>query len=162
SRSTTVQPGELAVVLGAGGGIGLAFTDIASALGAKVIAAASSADKLKAAAGRGAEVLLNYTEIDLKAAIREIAPDGVSVVVDPVGGPQAADLLRCLDFGGRYLVVGFAAGQIPTLPANLVLLRNRSVVGVEWGSWAKRYPARNVTLLAELDEMLAAGRLDPV
>ncbi|QXC60373.1 zinc-binding dehydrogenase [Aquihabitans sp. G128] len=133
TRRTTVAAGETVLVLGAAGGVGLAAIDVARSLGARVIAAASSPEKLADATAMGAEATIAYETEDLKVRARELSAGGVDVVVDPVGGPHTDAALRALGVGGRLLVIGFAAGGIPSLPANQVLLNNRSVVGVDWG-----------------------------
>lgn len=160
---TRVEPGEWVLVLGAGGGVGLACVDVARALGARVIAAASSDGKLAAARQMGAEATIAYEDpaIDLKLAAREISGGGVDVVIDIVGGRHSEPALRATKLFGRFCVVGFAAGTIPSVPLNLVLLNNRTLVGVEWGGWAFRHPLENRAVLAEVLEMTAAGRLNP-
>lgn len=162
-QRTAVAPGEWVAVLGAGGGIGLAAIGVARALGAKVVACASSPEKLEAARAAGADAVVAYEEpaVDLKAAIREVTGGGADVVVDPVGGEKAEPALRALRWGGRYVVIGFASGTIPSLPANQVLLNNRTVVGVDWGSWAVRNQEANAALVAELVQLVADGRLQP-
>jgi NADPH2:quinone reductase len=158
---TTVVAGETILVLGAGGGIGLAAVDVARALGLRVIAAASSSEKLEAAQAMGAESVIAYEDEDLKARARELSGGGVDVVADPVGGRHAEPALRTLRVGGRYLVIGFAGGAIPTIPLNQVLLSNRTVVGIEWGGWVFTHPEENRKLIDELLAMVAAGRLHP-
>ena len=160
TRRVAVQPGEWVLVLGAGGGIGLAAVDVARHLGARVLAAASSADKLAAAAAVGAHVGINYDSEDLKSRVREIS-GGVDVVVDPVGGPYAEAALRTLRGFGRYLIVGFAGGTIPSLRANLVLLGNRSAVGVDWGAWSVQHPEENRALVDEVLALAGSGALHP-
>lgn len=159
TRRVSVRPGEWVVVLGAGGGIGLAAVDVARGLGARVLAVASSEDKRAAATGAGAAVAIDYT--DLKDRIREVTGGGADVVVDPVGGPAAESALRALGSGGRFCVLGFAAGEIPRLPANIVLLRNRTVVGVDWGDWARNDHAAALALVSEVLDRIAAGELHP-
>jgi NADPH2:quinone reductase len=161
TRRTTVASGETVLVLGAGGGVGLAAIDVARSFGARVLAAASSTAKLDAALAMGAEVVIAYEDDDLKARARELSGGGVDVVVDPVGGAHTEAALRALGVGGRHLVIGFAAGEIPTLRANLVLLNNRSVVGVDWGAWAMRNPAEQTALLHEVLGRVADGTLHP-
>jgi NADPH2:quinone reductase len=161
TRRTIVGETETVLVLGAGGGIGLAAIDLAKALGARVIAAASSADKLTAARATGAEATIAYEDEDLKVRARELGGGGVDVVVDAVGGSHAEPALRALRLGGRFLVLGFASGTIPSLPLNQVLLNNRTVVGVEWGGWALQHPDENRAMLDELLVMAADGRLHP-
>jgi NADPH2:quinone reductase len=162
TRRTTIAAGETVLVLGAGGGIGLAAVDVARALGARVVAAASTRDKLAGAAAIGAEATIAYEDEDLKVRARELAGGGVDVAVDPVGGAHAEPALRALRTGGRFLVLGFASGTIPALPLNQVLLNNRTVVGVDWGGWAMANADENRVLLEELLTMAADGRLHPV
>jgi len=161
TRRTSVRSGEWVLVLGAGGGIGLAAVDVASALGGRVIAAASTPDKLEAALSMGAEATIAYEEEDLKARARELSGGGVDVVVDPVGGRHAEPALRATRHLGRFCVIGFASGPIPSIPANQVLLNNRTLVGVDWGGWTFKDPVGNRTLIDELMGMVAAGRLHP-
>jgi len=161
TRRTTLERGQTVLVLGAGGGVGLAAIDLAVALGARVIAAASSDAKLAAARAAGASAAIAYESEDLKAQARTLSGGGVDVVVDPVGGRHAAPALRSLAAGGRYLVIGFAGGDIPSLPLNQVLLSNRSVIGVDWGAWSFREPLANRALIREVFELIAAGRLQP-
>ena len=150
------------LVLGAGGGIGLAAIDVARHLGARVIAAASSEEKLAAARAAGAEATIAYETEDLKVRARELSGGGVDVVVDPVGGRFADPALRALGWMGRYLVIGFAGGEIPRLPVNQVLLNNRTLVGVDWGAWTMRDPGGNQALLGELMDLAGSGALHPV
>ena len=161
TRRTSVQPGEWVLVLGAGGGIGLAAIDLARALGARVIAAASSREKLDKATAMGAEATISYEEEDLKVRAREISGGGVDVVIDPVGGRHSEPALRATGPFGRFCVIGFASGPIAPVPLNQVLLNNRTVVGVDWGAWTGRDPLGNRELLAELVEMIGDGRLHP-
>jgi NADPH2:quinone reductase len=164
TQRSTVRPGEWVAVLGAGGGIGLAAIDLAKGLGANVVACASTDAKLDAARAAGADATIAYEAagVDLKAAIRDVTGGGADVVVDPVGGEKAEAGLRALRFGGRFLVIGFAAGSIPSLPANQILLNSRTVVGVEWGGWAIRDPAGNEQLVRDLLDLVAAGTVHPV
>lgn len=161
TRRTSVAEGETVLVLGAGGGIGLAVVDVARALGARVIAAASSREKLEAAEAMGAEWTIAYEDEDLKERARALSDGGVDVVVDPVGGAHSEPALRALRPFGRFCVIGFAAGPIPTIPLNQVLLNNRTVVGVDWGGWMFRDPEGNRQVLAYLAELLARGQLHP-
>ncbi len=160
-RRTAVRPGEWVLVLGAAGGIGLAAVDVARSLGAQVIAAASTPAKRAAAARAGAHAVIDYLNEDLKARVREITGAGADVVVDPVGGPFAEPALRSLRGDGRYLVVGFAGGTIPQLPANRILLENRAVIGVDWGAWSRADPQAGAALTADLLGGVAAGELHP-
>jgi NADPH:quinone reductase len=157
-----LQPGEKALVLGAGGGIGLAATDVARALGASVVAVGSSSAKRRAALGAGASTALDSAPLeDLKDRVRQVSGGGVDVVIDPVGGALGELSLHTLVVHGRYLVVGFASGSIPQLPLNQVLLRNRSVIGVDWGAWAFGHPTEQRRLLEALLAMASDGRLRP-
>ena len=162
TRRASLRPGEWVLVLGAGGGIGLAAVDVATALGARVIAAASSPAKRAAAVTAGAQATVDYQAEDLKARVRQITGTGADLVVDPVGDPFAEPALRSLRAYGRYLVIGFAGGSIPRLPLYRILLDNRSLIGVDWGAWSRRDPAGNQALVADLLERIAAGALHPV
>jgi NADPH2:quinone reductase len=162
TRRTHLEPGEWVLVLGAGGGIGLAATDVARALGGRVIAAASSPDKLEAARAMGAEAVIAYEEEDLKTRAREIAGGGVDLVVDPVGGRHSEAALRATRHFGRFCVLGFASGPIASIPLNQVLLNNRTVIGVDWGGWTFKDPLGNRALIEELMGMVGSGRLHPV
>ena len=161
TRRTSLAPGEWVLVLGAGGGVGLAATDVATALGGRVIAAASSQDKLEAAIAMGAEATIAYEEEDLKTRARQISGGGVDVVIDPVGGRHSEAALRATGHLGRFCVIGFASGPIASVPLNQVLLNNRTVVGVDWGGWTFKDPFANRELIGELMVMVASGRLDP-
>lgn len=161
TRRTTIVPEDWVVVLGAAGGVGLACLDVARCLGAKVIAAASSAEKLQTCIERGAHGVVDYSTEDLKSRVRELTDGGADVAVDPVGGELCEAALRALRDGGRLLVVGFASGTIPQLPANQVLLRNRSVLGVDWGAWAMANPDANAELVAEVLAGVEHGSLTP-
>jgi NADPH2:quinone reductase len=161
TRRTSVAKGEYVLVLGAGGGVGLAVIDVARALGARVIAAASTDEKLEAARAMGAESTIAYEHEDLKARARDLSDGGVDVVVDPVGGSHSEPALRALRPFGRFCVIGFAAGPIPTIPLNQVLLNNRTVVGVDWGGWMFRDPDGNQQVLSQLADMVNDGRLHP-
>ena len=161
TRRATVRPDDWVLVLGAGGGVGLAAVDVARHLGARVVAAASSADKLAAATALGAHASVNYESEDLKSRVRAITGGGVQVVVDPVGGSYADAALRTLRGFGQYLIVGFAGGTIPSLRANLVLLGNRSAVGVDWGAWSMQHPDENRALVDEVLALAGSGALHP-
>ena len=161
TRRTTLTAGEWVLVLGAGGGIGLAATDVATALGGRVIAAASTLDKLEAALAMGAEATIAYEDEDLKERAREISGGGVDVVVDPVGGRHSEPALRATRHMGRFCVLGFASGPIASIPLNQVLLNNRTVVGVDWGGWTFKDPFGNRELIGELMDLVGAGRLHP-
>jgi NADPH2:quinone reductase len=158
-----VQPGESVLVLGAGGGIGQAAIAVARALGCRVIGAASSEDKRRAARASGAEAVIDITTESIKDATRAWAGGtGVDVVVDPIGGAAAEPSLRALGDGGRYLVIGFASGAIPTIALNQVLLRNRTVLGIDWGVWAMRHGADQQSLLDDLLALVGDGRISPI
>lgn len=161
SHRGALQSGETLLVLGAAGGVGLAAIDIAKAMGARVIAAASSPEKLELCREAGADLTIDYASEDLKLRAKELSGGGVDMVYDPVGGEYAEPALRTLVPGGRYLVIGFATGDIPRFPLNLVLLKSCQVVGVDWGGSAAREPAINVRLRDELGQLLAAGKLRP-
>jgi len=162
ARRTTVDEGEWVLVLGAGGGIGLAAVDVALALGGRVVAAASSSEKLEAARRMGAHATVEYESEDLKSRVRELTDGGVDVVVDPVGGRHSEPALRTTKSFGRFCVIGFASGPIASIPLNHVLLHNRTVVGVDWGAWAMSEPGGHRAMLDELIEMVQSGRLHPI
>lgn len=156
-------PGETVLVLGAGGGVGLAAIGVARALGCRVLGVASSADKREAALEAGAESVVDPGVTSVKDAAREWAGGtGVDLVVDPIGGPLAEPSLRALGDRGRYVVIGFASGEIPSVPLNQILLRNRTVIGIDWGIWAMTHGAEQRALLDDLLAMVDAGSLDPV
>jgi len=161
AHRTVVRPGEWVLVLGAGGGVGRACVDVAVSLGARVIAVASSEEKRQLAKDAGAEVTIDSDD-DIKTKAREFSDGGVDVVYDPVGGALAEPALRALRFDGRYLVIGFAAGEIPRLPANQILLNNRTVIGVEWGGWVMRHPDENRQLVEGVIAASAEGRYHPI
>lgn len=157
-----LQAGETLLVLGASGGVGLTAVQIGAALGARVIAAASSAEKLALAAEHGATELIDYSSEDLRARLKEITGGaGVDVVYDPVGGPFADAAVRSLAWGGRYLTVGYASGDIPRVGMNRLLLQEGSLMGVLWGAWAVRNPEKNAANMARLFDWYTAGRLRP-
>lgn len=163
-QRATLKPSETLLVLGAAGGVGLAAVEIGKATGAKVIAAASSAEKLEVARNAGADELINYSEQSLKDEVKKLTNgQGVDVIYDPVGGPLFEEAFRCMAWNGRFLVVGFAAGGgIPALPANLPLLKGASLVGVFWGSFAQRQPADNAENFRQLFAWHAEGKLKPL
>ena len=157
------QAGETLLVLGAGGGVGLAAVEIGKLLGMRVIAAGSSAEKLQAARDRGADDTIDYTTEDLRERIKALTEGrGVDVVYDPVGGDFAEPALRSVGWRGRYLVVGFAAGDIPKIPANLLLLKGSSLVGVFWGEFVRREPKLNAGNIAQLFAWLGEGKINPL
>ncbi|MCY1262086.1 NADPH:quinone oxidoreductase family protein [Metapseudomonas sp. CR1201] len=158
-----LQPGETLLVLGASGGVGLAAVEIGKAMGARVIAAASSAEKLEVARAAGADALINYSEESLKDRVKELTGgQGADVIYDPVGGDLFDAAVRSINWNGRLLVVGFASGRIPELPANLALLKGASVVGVFWGSFAQRQPQDNLANFQQLFAWYAEGKLKPL
>lgn len=158
-----LKAGEKLLVLGASGGVGLASIEIGKAMGAHVIAAASSAEKLEVCRQRGADEVINYTTEDLKERVKALTGgNGVDVIFDPVGGTYAEPALRGIAWGGRYLVIGFAAGDIPRIPLNLVLLKGCEIVGVFWGTFATREPERNRTYMQEMFSLVATGKLRPL
>lgn len=153
---------ETLLVLGAGGGVGLAAIQIGKLIGARVIAAASTDEKLAAAHRAGADDLVNYSTLDLRDSVKTItAGKGVDVIFDPVGGAYTEAALRAIAWRGRLLVIGFANGEIPRIPANLLLIKGASAVGVFWGDFARREPAANRMLMSSLFGWLAQGRLQP-
>ncbi|MHB8466601.1 MAG: NADPH:quinone oxidoreductase family protein [Acidimicrobiales bacterium] len=157
-----LQPGETLLVLGAAGGVGLAAVELGAMLGATVIAAASSDDKLALCKDHGATLTINYATEDLKSRVRELTGGaGADVVYDPVGGQYSEPALRSTAWDGRFLVVGFAAGDIPKLPLNLPLLKGCSVVGVFWGAFVGREPDWHRRNVAQLLDWWKAGKLHP-
>jgi NADPH:quinone reductase len=158
-----LQPGETLLVLGAAGGVGLAAVEIGAAMGARVIAAASSAEKLAICREHGAEEGIDYSTENLRERIKALTGgNGVNVVYDPVGGPFSEPALREMAWDGRFLVIGFAAGDIPRIPLNLPLLKGCSIVGVFWGAFVAREPGRNRANLQELVGWLAEGKIKPL
>ena len=156
-----LKPSDTVLVLGAAGGVGLAAVEIAKAAGATVIAAASSAEKLAICAEHGADHLINYAEEDLRAALKRVCPQGPDIIYDPVGGDLAEPAFRSIGWRGRYLVVGFAGGQIPKLPFNLALLKNASIVGVFWGAFVKNEHAAYEQDMEVLFRWLREGKIRP-
>jgi NADPH:quinone reductase len=157
-----LKPGETLLVLGAAGGVGLAAVEIGKAMGARVIAAASSDDKLTVCQQHGADDLINYGREDLKERVKALTEGrGVDVIYDPVGGDYSEPALRGMAWKGRFLVVGFAAGDIPKIPLNLPLLKGCSLVGVFWGAFTRKEPQRNQEHMRELLAWFHEGRLRP-
>jgi NADPH2:quinone reductase len=156
-----VREGEWVVVLGAAGGVGLAAVDIARLLGARVIAAAAGQDKLAVCRARGADEVVDYASEDLKSAIKRITAGGADVVIDPVGGPYSEQALRATAWSGRFVCLGFASGQIPRIPLNLVLLKGCQIVGVFWGAFAFKEPEKNRANGARIFAAVAEGKLRP-
>ena len=159
TRRMRLEAGEWLLVLGAAGGVGRGAIDVGRALGANVIAAASSPARLERCVG--ADATIDYSEQDLKTAARELSGGGVDVVFDPVGHDLTEPALRATKEFGRLCIIGFARGSIPQLPANQVLLRNRTLVGVDWGAWGLQNPGAQTELLDEALGMVADGRLHP-
>jgi NADPH2:quinone reductase len=157
-----LKAGETMLVLGAAGGVGLAAIEIGKALGARVIAAASTDDKLEICKDHGADATINYSKEDLREAIKAAtAGKGPDVIYDPVGGIYAEPAFRSIGWRGRYLVVGFANGEIPKLPLNLALLKGASLVGVFWGEFARREPKANLAAMHQLMGWMAEGKIKP-
>lgn len=156
-----LKAGETLLVLGAAGGVGLAAVNLGKIMGAKVIAAASSEEKLELCKSYGADAVINYSKEDLRERLKEITGGGVDVIYDPVGDKYAEPALRAMNWKGRYLVVGFAAGQIPTIPLNLALLKGCAIVGVFWGAFAEKEPKANFQNITELFQWYQTGELKP-
>lgn len=155
-----LKAGETLAVLGASGGVGLAAVELGKQMGARVIACASSEHKLALARQHGADAVINYAAEDLREALRRASDGkGPDVIYDPVGGPYSEPALRAIGWEGRFLVVGFAAGDIPKLPLNLVLLKNCDVRGVFWGAWSEREPEAHRANIAQLLTWCADGKL---
>ncbi|WP_298184998.1 NADPH:quinone oxidoreductase family protein [uncultured Pseudomonas sp.] len=162
-QRANLQPGETLLVLGASGGVGLAAVEIGKAMGAKVIAAASSAEKLEVAKAAGADELINYSESNLKDEVKRLTGgQGADVIYDPVGGDLFDAAIRSIAWNGRLLVVGFASGRIPELPVNLALLKGAAVVGVFWGAFAQRQPQDNAANFQQLFAWHTEGKLKPL
>lgn len=158
-----LKAGQTMLVLGAAGGVGLAAVEIGKAIGARVIAAASSPEKLAVCKAHGADVLINYATEDLRAALKEATGGkGPDVIYDPVGGVYAEPAFRSIAWRGRYLVVGFANGEIPRLPFNLALLKGASIVGVFWGDFAKREPKANAAAMMQMIGWMREGKIKPL
>jgi NADPH2:quinone reductase len=155
-----LKPGESLVVLGASGGTGLAAVELGKIMGARVIACASSDEKLAFVRAHGADEIVNYEREDLRGALRRLGGErGIDVVYDPVGGRYAEPALRSLGWLGRYLVIGFAAGEIPKIPLNLALLKSCDIRGVSWGAWTQREPQAQRKLMADIVNWCAQGKL---
>ncbi|WP_300542255.1 NADPH:quinone oxidoreductase family protein [Maricaulis sp.] len=157
-----LKPGQTLLVLGAAGGVGLATVELGKAMGATVIAAASTDEKLAVCKAHGADELINYSSEDLKARVKELTGgQGVDVIYDPVGGDFTEQAFRTIAWDGKHLVIGFAAGDIPKLPLNLPLLKGGHVVGVFWGAWAGRFPQEHRQNMSELFAMFEDGKIKP-
>ena len=158
-----LKAGETVLVLGAAGGVGTSAIQIAKACGARVIAAASSADKCALCISIGADASINYSSENLREAVKTLTNGkGPDVIYDPVGGDYSEPAFRSIAWRGRYLVVGFAAGPIPSLPLNLALLKGASIVGVFWGDFAKREAGANAAMMGELAQWYGQGKIKPV
>jgi len=157
-----LREGETLLILGASGGVGLAAIQLGKAMGATVIAAASNPEKLSACQENGADYVINYAQDDLRQSVKEITKGrGVDVIYDPVGGSFSEKALRDMSWGGRFLVIGFAAGEIPKVPLNIPLLKGCSVVGVFWGEFTKREPDLNKQNNQELMDLFDQGKISP-
>jgi len=157
-----LQPGETLLVLGAAGGVGLAAVELGRLMGARVIAAASTEEKLALARAHGAEATINYSEEDLKERVKALTGGhGANVIYDPVGDRLAEPAFRAIAWDGRYLVIGFAGGEIPRIPLNLPLIKGAAIVGVFWGAFTLREPALHAENMRELLGWYAEGRLKP-
>lgn len=162
-QRANLQPGETLLVLGAAGGVGLAAVELGKAMGARVIAAASTSEKLAAAKAAGADELIDYSDGELKDKVKALTDNkGADVIYDPVGGDLFNQCMRCINWYGRVLVVGFAAGDIPQLPINLVLLKSCQVVGVFYGAFSGRDPAAAEQNFAEIMTMYTHGKINPL
>jgi len=161
-QRAALKPGETLLILGAAGGVGSAAVEIGKAMGAVVIAAASTDDKLAFCRELGADQTVNYARENLKDRIKELTGGrGVDVIYDPVGGDLSEQAFRAIAWRGRHLVIGFTAGDIPRIPWNLPLLKGASIVGVYWGSFTKHEPRENIANSAELFDLLETGTLKP-
>ncbi|MGB5511808.1 MAG: NADPH:quinone oxidoreductase family protein [Woeseiaceae bacterium] len=161
-QSANLKPGETVLVLGAAGGVGISAVEIAKAMGARVIAAASSEEKLAFARAAGADDTINYSTTPLKETVKELTGGkGADVVYDPVGGELADQAFRATAWHGRYLVIGFASGDIPKFPANIALLKEASIIGVWWGTWAMKNPELQRENMLEIAKLVGAGKVSP-
>ena len=157
-----IQPGETLLVLGAAGGVGLTAVELGHVMGARVIAAASSDEKLELCRSYGAAECINYSTDNLKERAKELTGgQGADVIYDAVGGDYFDQSIRAINWKGRFLIIGFASGRIPELPVNLALLKGCQVVGVFWGAFTGREPEENARNVAELGELYADGRIKP-
>jgi NADPH2:quinone reductase len=162
-QRANIQPGETLLVLGAAGGVGTTAIELGKLMGARVIAAASSEEKLALCKQLGADEVINYNEVSLKDAVKELTGGkGVDVVYDPVGGDYAEPAIRSMAWNGRYLVIGFASGPIPKIPLNLALLKGCSLVGVFWGRFSGEEPEQNIKNIEELWQLFDSGKISPV
>jgi len=162
-QQAKIQSGETLLVMGAAGGVGIATIQIAKAMGATVIAAASSEEKLDFACEAGADLRINYSTENLKEQVKALTKGkGVDVIYDPVGGDFSEQAFRAIAWDGRFLVVGFASGPIPKIPLNLCLLKGASIVGVWWGTWATKFPRESQKNFQELIAMIDDGKFSPL
>ena len=161
-QRANIQPGETLLVLGAAGGVGLTAIEIGKALGARVLAAASTPEKLDLAKKHGADAVFNYTQDSIKAKVMEFTRDrGIDVAYDPVGADFAEQVVRSMAWNGRYLVIGFAGGKIPAIALNLPLLKGCSLVGVFWGAHTRKEPAVHAANLQTLFKLFETGKIKP-
>ena len=161
-QSANLQPGETVLVLGAAGGVGITAVEIAKAMGARVIAAASSDKKLEFAVSAGADETIDYSDVPLNETVKELTGGkGADVVYDPVGGELAEQAFRATAWHGRYLVIGFASGDIPKFSANIALLKEASIIGVWWGTWASKNPKLQIRNMMEMAALISDGTLTP-
>jgi NADPH:quinone reductase len=162
-QRAALRPGETLLVLGAGGGVGLAAVELGKAMGARVIAAASTSDKLAAARQAGADELVDYSDGELKDKVKALTDGkGADVIYDPVGGALFDQCMRCINWYGRILVIGFAAGEIPRVPINLVLLKSCQLVGVFYGAWSARSPEEAAANFQDILDLYRQGRIKPL
>lgn len=162
-QRAALQPGETLLVLGAAGGVGLAAVELGKAMGARVIAAASSAEKLEVARRSGADELIDYSDGELKEKVKALTGgQGADVIYDPVGGALFDQVMRSINWYGRVLVIGFAAGEIPKVPINLILLKSCQVVGVFYGAWSARAPQEAASNFEEILDLYRQGRINPL
>ena len=162
-QRAALQPGETLLVLGAAGGVGIAAVELGKAMGARVIAAASSAEKLEIAKQAGADELIDYSDGELKEKVKALTDGrGADVIYDPVGGPLFDQCMRCINWYGRVLIVGFVGGDIPRVPTNLILLKSCQVIGVFYGAWSARDPAGAKQNFDEVIAMFEAGKINPL
>ncbi len=162
-QRASLQPGENLLVLGAAGGVGIAAVELGKAMGARVIAAASSDEKLAACKQAGADELINYSDGELKEKVKALTEGkGADVIYDPVGGDFFDQCMRCINWYGRVLVIGFVGGDIPRVPTNLILLKSCQVVGVFYGAFAARFPDQNEANFSEIMDMCTTGQLNPL
>ena len=162
-QRAALQPGETLLVLGAGGGVGLAAVELGACMGARVIAAASTREKLAAAEAAGAQDLIDYSDGQLKDKVKALTNGrGADVIYDPVGGALFDQCMRSINWYGRVLVIGFAAGDIPKVPINLILLKSCQVIGVFYGAWSAKCPEENDRNFEEILALFAAGKIKPM